>query len=634
MRYEQTMSTPTAADSTSGESGSGTRPRLQGFGRFRFDPDTGELWRDGHAVRLAPKPAKVLGVLLDADGELVTRREIELRVWGDLPIDLNRSVNFAVRQIRSALGDTADAPTYIETLPKRGYRFIAPIRHTALEPSAPPASRPPQASSFFRRPRFIAGLCLGLVLWVGIAVRGNGLTAPEATARPMLAVLPMEQLGDPGPDAHLATGLTDELITILARLDPERLGVIARTSSGRAAQSGQSDAEIATTLRAAYLVGGTVRPGADGVRINVRLVDATDGEVLWADRYVETVPVSAEVEMEIAAHVADALRTQLIPDLAVPVPEGARTVAAAVRDAYRRGQYLLQQGSDQMDDAETLLRQALAMDSTYAPARAALGQMLLRRRRNEEGRRELREAMRQDPTLAAPHIAMGIDALYTRWDMTEAGRHFERARALEPGNVLSHHPYSYFLSIAGRHDEAIAEMETALELDPVSPLVNGDVGRIYYRAGRFKEAKERCERTVQLVPEDAAALSCLVNIHMLEDNPQGALRWARVLMGEHQPPPAADSSAVDAAAAMTDYFQWRLTAMRRAAENGRFTYVAMAQAALFLGRREAALDALETALDLRSPVLPQVPGDPCFAILEGDPRYEALVEAMGIGARA
>jgi len=573
-------------------------------------------------------------MLLEADGELVSRREIELGIWGDIPIDLNRSVNFAVRQIRSALGDSADAPTYIETLPKRGYRFIAPIGRVGSEPATPASPPPLAAPSFFTRSRFVVGLCLGLVLWIAVAVRGNGLTTPDATARPMLAVLPMEPLGDPGDDAHLASGLTDELITIMARLDPEHLGVIARTSSGRAAASGQSDTDIASTLRAAYLLGGTIRPGTDGVRINVRLVDAADGEVLWANRYVEPLPVSAEVELEIAARVAAALRARLIPNLAVPAPNGARAVAAEVRDAYRRAQYLLQHGLDRMEDAEALLRQALAIDSTYAPARASLGRLLLRRRSSEEGRGELRAAMRMDPTLAAPHIALGIDALYTRWEMADAGRHFEQALALEPGNVLSHHPYSYYLSIAGRHEDAIAEMEAALELDPVSPLVNGDVGRIYYRAGRFAEAKKQCEATVQLVPDDPAALSCLINIHMLEDNPRGALRWARVLMGEHQPPPAADSSAAGAAAAMTEYFEWRLSAMTRAAEAGSFTYVAMAQAALFLGRREEALDSLETALALRSPVLPQVPGDPCFAVLDGDPRYQALLEAMGIPASA
>lgn len=618
---------PAPPDHPSGsQPNEGASSSLHSFGRFRFDVATGELWRDGHAVRLAPKPAEVLKILIGAAGQLVTRSEIEKQVWGDVPIDLDRSVNFAIRQIRSALGDSADSPTYVETLPKRGYRFIAPVSTRGVEPEAaeaPPASRP-------RRWWPVAAVA-ALAVVAALSTRAGGAPAAESGDRPMLAVLPLTQLGESNEFDFFVSGLRAELITRLARLDPDHLGVIARTSSWRASRSSDTDEQIGQELSAAYLLSGTVTGDQDNVRVNMRLVSSADGEVLWSQRYVESVPTSLELEFEIATRVGEALRGRLVPDL---VPRRLATavvpVSAETREPYLRGLYLLEFGRRRLDDALDFLNTAVSTDSTYAPARAALGRALIMNRDREAARVHLQRAIDLDPDLADPHIALAVDALYARWDQATADRHFTRAVALDPGNVLSHHPYSYHLSIAGRHEEAIRTIETALRLDPVSPLVNGDVGRIYYRAGQFDQAKRQCARTLDLVPDDATALSCLINIHMLEGREDLALPFAQTMVDAQAPDANLVLEEASPEAAMRDYFAWRVASMRRVIDRGGDAFVALAQAALFVGDTDVALDALEAALARRSTILPQVPGDPCFAILKGNPRYEAVIAAMGI----
>ena len=604
---------------------------LIAFGQFTFRQSTGELHRQGHAVRLAPKPTEVLRVLLGSAGSLVTRREIELAVWGDVPIDLDRSLNFAIRQIRSALGDGADSPRFIETLPKRGYRFIAPVSG-GPRPDAPTEL----ASREGRWPSRTAGAGALLLLATAVALLAAGGWPFGGTAsevRRMLAVLPLDEAASAEEPPYFASGLTDELITRLARLDPARLGVIARTSSRRAARTRQVDADVARDLQADYLLRGRVTRADGMLRVSVRLVRGGDGAVVWADRYVEPGPASLDLEFEIARRVADALRERLIPDLA-PVPPTARPrrVSAVGRDAYLRGGWLLRAGRARATDAEALFREALAEDSLWAEAHAALGRSLLTQDRDEEGRRHLARALALDSSLPEPHVSLAVDAFYTLWAPDTARHHFERALELDPGNVLTHHPYAYFLSIMEDHDGAIREMEEALRLDPVSPLVNGDVGRIYYRARRFDEAERQCLRTLELQPTHRTALSCLVNLHLLSDDPVSARPFALRLLEAD----GADSTVVrrvterPAAEAMDAFFHHRVTALSGIIERGGFAHVALAQAHVWLGQTDEALSALERALERRSPILPQVPGDPCFAVLRDEPRFQAVIAAMGI----
>ena len=604
------------------------------FGQFRFDLGTGELWRDGHALRLAPKPAQVLAVLVRSAGSLVTRRTIELQVWGDVPIDLDRSVNFAIRQIRSALGDSADAPLYIETLPKRGYRFIAPVGAANGPGSSPdaeiapksvrdgPAPTPPSLS------RRLLPFAVVLIIATGIGVlaldlAGSGSRPASDTGRTMLAVLPLESRDSGDDHDYFASGLTDEIIARLARLDPNRLGVIARTSSRRVATlTGGSDSDVAARLSADYVLRGTVTPTGADLRVTMRLTSGEDGTVLWAERYQASIPTSPDLEFEIAARVGEALRDEAVPELAKARPPEA-TPSPAARDALLRGSWLSRLGPDRREQAVALVREAIDADSTYGPAWAALGSLLLSRDRRL-GVEYLQRAVALTPTHVPAHVSLGRNALYWDWDMEAAGEHFRRALELEPGNVLSHHPYAYYLSIAGLHEDAMRHIETALDLDPVSPLVNGDVGRIYYRARRFEEAKRQCRRTIELAPGHEIARSCLLNIAMLEGDPAAALPHARFLLGT-------DSLALDDAAdPMRTYFEMRRAEWKQAAESGQNAWVALAQAHIFLGERDKALSALEQALANGSPVLPQVPGDPCFGILAGDPRFESILQQMGI----
>lgn len=600
------------------------------FGTFRFDSRTGELRRGPHLVRLAPKPAQVLSLLVGAEGQLVSRADIERAVWGDTPIDLDRSVNFAIRQIRSALGDRAEAPIYIETLPKRGYRLIAPVSWEAEGGAAERPEGTPRSARDWTRVAGAAAVIGVVALVVGVAWgRTTSPVSAEGVVPTTLAILPFDERRAEAEDRFFLDGLTDELITVVARLDPHRLAVIAPTSARLAAAAASTDGAIAEALTARYLLRGAVSDAEGAIRINVRLVDAADGSVVWADRFLGRDVGSADLQYEIASRVAGALREPLALDARLP---SVRPVSDEARDAFLRGNYLLAQGWRRNEEAIETLEEAVASDSLYAPARVALARALIRWERRAEARSHLHEAVRIDPTHAPAHIVLGSDALYGLWDLDAAETHFERALALDPGNVLSHHPYAYYLSIAGRHEEAIAEISAALRLDPVSPLVNGDVGRIFYRAGRFDEAEEQCARTLDLDPGHAAALSCLINIRLLADDPDGALPYAMASLAE------ADSARLDLDAmrslpadeAMERYWLGRIEGLRANIERGWDGWVQLAQAYVWLGRTDEALDALEEALARRSSILMQVPGDPCFALLSGLPRFDAIVTEMGL----
>lgn len=598
------------------------------FGQFAFDPGSGELFRSGRPVHLAPTPARVLARLLRAPGKVVTRDRLELDIWGQRSDDGGRSLNFAIRQVRTALGDAADSPRYVETLRARGYRFIAPVEREGPpdhDAAAPPAGRIARKAGGWR-PTLLAPALI-MIAWV--AMRGADPVADGAP--PMLAVLPLERLSADSTDEYFVTGLRDELITALARLDPERLGVIGRGSVERYRGDPRSAAQIARELGVDYVIEGSVTPEADRVRVVVSLVDAQDGTLVWAERFEHAEPTTVELERAIAARVA----TAVAPEVGTAVAgRGERAGPGAVaREHYLKGRYLLRHGPpDRLREAIDWLRQAVEAAPEYAAAREALGLSLRRAGRFEEAQRELERSLRLEPRSTEARVALADDALLRQWQPVRARRHLELAVAIDAGSVLGHQAYARYLSLLGEHERAIAEIRTALRLDPVSPLVTADVGRIYYRAGRFEEAERFCAKTLELLPDAESASYCLINIAMLRGRPADAVPEALRILAARKAEEATVSAVrgAEASVAMTRFWRWRLEWLRSLAAGGAAVDVPIAQTHLWLDEPEQAIDALQRALESRSPVLPLVSGDPCFARLHDDPRFQRIVASTGL----
>jgi TolB-like protein/DNA-binding winged helix-turn-helix (wHTH) protein/Tfp pilus assembly protein PilF len=618
------------------------------FGAFELELSSGELRRSGVLVHLQQQPAKVLALLARRSGELVTREEIQREVWGETFVDFEQGLNYCVKQIRSALGDQADTPRYLETLPRRGYRFLAPVQgisQVSPPPEAAGAAVVLHPESPAARPRHRT-LAAGLVLVVAIAalVWFRPRAAPPPT-RVMLAVLPFENLsGDPAQE-FLSDGLTEELTTELARLRPERLAVIARTSANVYKKSAKPVDEIGRELGVDYLVEGSVRRDGDRLRVAAQLVRAKDQTHLWAESYDRPAADTLALQDDVARRVVAALEGRLLADRAagsrpsVPKP--------AAYDAYLKGRYELARRippdarKAPQPSSAAAFEQAIALDPTFAPAWAGLASAAVAGVDDgtlapadgfERARAAATKALALDEALAEAHVALAAVALYHDWSIDEAGAHYARALALDPGRAASHHAYAGFLSAQGRHDEAIAAMETARRLDPLSAAVNGDVGWYFYMARRYDEAIACYRRTLELEPGLRWVRAFLVDALARAGKWSEARDEALVVL-QRPGVPADDVERVrrlEAHEAVREF--WRGTARRAERSNrpdAEFIAVRHAQ----LGDGEHAIEWLRRAVEVRSRwVVPLLGSDPAFDPWRTDARFLVLRDRVGLGS--
>lgn len=639
-------------------------------GDLTLDPDTGELVRDGEPLPLAAQPASVLALLMRRAAEgsgrrLVTREEIRRHVWGDeVCVDYEQGINAAVRQVRSALDDRADSPHFVETVPRRGYRFIAPVEvETAGEPAAargapptPPAngpqgtgeqaddapasapsgpSRGPHSAALpgpARLGRLVAAVVLPLLLAAGVLatwIGGQG-ESPRPAAAPRLVVLPFTNLsGDPS-DAWLGRGLSEDLSAALSRRYAARLSVIARTSARRLGAAGEppvregrpSVREAVARLGVDYAVEGSVRRQGDDLRVAARLLRA-DGRQLWAGTYDRSVADALAVQRELGDKIARALALHLLPREAGVTADGAAdagpmAAAPAAYEAYLRGRDLLSR-RHQVGTAEALrwLQRAATLDPSFAPAWVELARALRFRYPPRRGivrvRGALERALALDDTYAPAHLMAATVHFYYDRDRRAAGRHFRRALELHPGYAEAHHAYAGWLAAGGRHREALRQVEQARALDPLSPAVNADVGWYRYFARDWDGAVAASRRTLELDPGFFWARRSLLLALVAAGEGEAAVAVAReeLVDGDAavEVPDArrAALAALDAARAVGEwntaldaYWGWRLAARRAEAERGYLSPVFLADLHMARGDGTAALAELERAADEHS----------------------------------
>ena len=481
------------------------------FGVFELDTSAGQLMKSGRRVALAPQPLKVLEVLARRPGELVTREELRQAIWSaDTFVDFEQGLNFCIKRIRSVLGDNADSPRYIETVPRRGYRFVAPVSEVALkgEADSTPAAllTEPRAStrSASRWPVIataaaVAAIAGTLALW---SPWRSPPVAP-ATGRTMLAVLPFEHVG-PAGDEYITDGLTDELIGYLGGLDPERLAVIARTSTARYKGQRKSAHEIARELNAMYLVEGSVRHVDGHLRVTAALVRAADQTQVWSATYEDPLENPRGMHRQLAEAIGNEIRLKVSP------PAPARRVEAGARQLYLQGRFFWSQRREESyKHAIELFEKAVQRDPHYAAAYAGLADayallgstsnaILGRADAMARARSAAEKAIAIDPTEPEAHASLGFVKMHFDWDWEGAEASFKRAITLNPSYATAHHWYAYYLVSRNRLDEALAEITLARQLDPLSPAITRDVGEIHYFAGRYPEAIQYCREALAM----------------------------------------------------------------------------------------------------------------------------------------
>lgn len=612
--------------------------RLLRFGRFEFDPHTLDLRREGTPVRLQPQPARVLALLLERPGRLWTRRQLQDEVWPDETSQITRDqgLNTCIRQVRDALGEHAAAPTYIETHRRRGYRFIAPVQ--VIEERQPAPVRrlfPPRLGAI------LAATALLLAVAVAFAAsRLDGDRPQAARARAptqvRLAVLPFTNLsGDPRQDIFVE-GLTAEVTTRLAGLDPERIRVIAHTSTRRYRGSAKTVAEIGDELDVDYVLDGNVRSHAGVIRVGVQLIRASDQTHVWADQLDRPLESFLDLQRDIGRRLASSLGLPLAAG-DEPAASGSK-LSPQARLSYLKGRYLL--GHETLEGAQrsvAYLREAVEIDPDFALAHALLAEALFWTDQRAAAERAARRALELEPNLAEAHVVLANIKLDRDFDWETARAHYEQAIAAAPGRSEYHHAFAHYLSAVGRSAEALERLALASDLDPLSPTVHGDEGWVQYWAGGYEAAAARCREAAKLMPRairaraERCALQALARLGRYEEAREHALHIMK--LADADPAAIANASGVPAPDGLAAYFAWAVEQRNRATALGSDSFYALARGYADLGRTEDALRALERALETRPRGLVLVAVEPRFEALRGHPRFRRIVNAIGLPTR-
>jgi len=637
--------------------------RLDGpvrFGVFELDLNTGELRKAGARISLPEQPFQVLEALLDRPGRLVTREELRQRLWpAETFVDFDQGLNAAVRRLRDALGDSADTPRFVETLPRRGYRFIAPVTAPSLPEAPVPSrganesgqegSRSPEPRRAPRRltrawtPVLVAAIALvsAVILWTAGYLRwppaASRLSAPSG--RLMLAVLPFENLtGDPDQE-YVGDGLTEELIAQLSRMDPLRLGVIARTSAMQFKKTFKRADGIASELGVTYLVEGSVRTIGNRIRIAALLIEARSETHLWADQYES----DAKNLLTLQREVAEAITRQITTSLRVPRPNvnadsRRHTTIAEAYEHYLRGQYHLgQDTADGLQKAKEHFGRAIELDRSYALAYSGLADtytllgsdgFMPMSEAYPLGRSAALKALELDDTLGEAHNSLAAITVdyYFRW--AEGGRHFERAVELNPNYETALQFYSFYLACMGRPEEALAFAERARRLDPVSPNAQMNLAIILYFARRYDEAITQIGETFELAPDFGPAHVLLGRVYVakgMHDRAVEELEHAQRLMGL-RPDVVTPHAYVLARAGRRREALATLDELRRISKPRDPAPFRIAMVHIGLGEADLAFEWLQSAFEARDWQIALLNVEPAFDGLRSDPRFAAILE--------
>jgi TolB-like protein/DNA-binding winged helix-turn-helix (wHTH) protein/Flp pilus assembly protein TadD len=626
-------------------------PSLTGvrFGTFEFEPDSGELRRHGLRVKLRGQPIEVLTLLLQRPGEAVSREELQKRLWpADTYVDFEHSLNAAMGRLRTALGDSADAPRFIETVAGRGYRFIAPVSRPAEEiPKALPVAaqdqKPGQKPVRRRRRVWLTGATAGFVLLALIVITLPGVrdTIRNRNFSPIrsLAVLPLANLsGDPQQD-YFVDGMTDALRQHLEGFSSLR--VISRTSSMHYRGSSKPIPDIARELNVDAVVDGSVLRSGDRVRINVELVLARLDRHLWSNSYEGDLRNVFFLQAEVARKIADDVRVTLTPrDRARLARVRASNPDAYL--AYSKGRFFWNKRSEQdLKKAIGFFQQAVDKDPDYALAYDGLADcwlplgwygFLSPAETFPYAKAAVRRALRLDDSLAEAHTSLAFVNLYYDRDWTGAEREFRRAIDLNPNYANGHHWYAEFLSLVGRHTEAISESQRARELDPLSIIIDTWVSSRYFFARQYDQAIEEGRHAVEMEPGFGPARLVLGQAY----EQKGMLKEAIVeferassLSGGGSMYAASLAHALGGAGRRVEALKVMDDLSSRAARGFVSSYD-LAIARLGIGDKDKAFELLRAAVEERSPRVAFLGVDPRFGGLRGDGRFRALLRSIGL----
>ena len=488
------------------------------FDNFELDVRAGELRKGGVRLRLQGQPIQVLATLLNSAGELVTREQLRAQVWPvETFVDFDHSLHNAIARIREVLGDSAGTPRYIETLPRRGYRFIGTVERVGIENSLPPATAEPDREAPVvparRKPRaiLIAGLLAILVIPAALVVRYA--VAHRAAATPPVhsnAVLPHDNFsGDPAQE-YFVDGMTDELITDLAKIGALR--VISRTSVMQYKGTKKTLPEIARELNVDGIIEGSVMRSGQRVRITAQLLYGPTDKHLWAETYERDLGDVLSLQSEVARAIAQQVRAQVTPQQQARFVT-ARRVNPEAYDDYLRGRFFLSNEftmAQPLNEAKTFFEEAIRKDPGFALAYSGLADTYLylaifRQVSPELARQRAEEALRHaaalDDSIGEIHDTLAVLSWRYNWDWDAVERELNKASALAPSYICAHEDRAEYLAFRGRRSEAEAELAKSLDLDSSASSALTELA-VDYQLRDFNRLIEASRRRIALNPNE------------------------------------------------------------------------------------------------------------------------------------
>ncbi len=635
---------------------------LYEFGEFRLDAQNRTLRRGVEPIPLTPKAFEVLLLLIQHSGQVVTKDELMKAVWADSFVE-ESNLTQTVFMLRKSLGESLDQ-RYILTLQGRGYRFAAEVKEVPQNGRLKDKARetpsislntstlnaqPLSVESPLRSKRswlLIAGaVTVALVAILGIYVRWSGSRAQAKApgARVMLAVLPFQNLTGDSTQDYFSDGLTEEMITQIGNLNPQRLGVIARTSVMRYKNSATPLDQVGHDLGVQYVIEGSVRRDADKVRVTAQLIQTKDQTHIWARQYDRELKGLLTLQSEIAQEIADEIQLTLSDRKSGPTQNALSPQNYEAYDLYLKGQYFFNKRTVAgLQEAIRYFQQATVKDPNFARAYAGLADScalmpgysgLPPNQFMNPARAAAMKALALDERLPEAHTALALIVQNYDWDWETSEKEFRRAIELNPNYATAHQWYAEHLMWRGRFDEALQESERARQLDPLSLIIAADNGAIWYFSRRYDRAIEKWHSVLEMEPDFPRA--GLIAVAYAE---KGMSAEALAVIEKRRPtdsaPPwwywslkayiyARTGQRAQAHHALDELLQLN----RRSPIDSRI--LAWNYAAL--GDKEQALAFLEKAYVQHSTELITLKVNPAYDSLRGDPRFQDLLRRVGLG---
>jgi TolB-like protein/DNA-binding winged helix-turn-helix (wHTH) protein/tetratricopeptide (TPR) repeat protein len=632
------------------------------FGTYEVSLQSGEVRKAGLRIRVQQQPMKLLEILLERPGEVVTREELRNRVWADESFgDFDQAVNIAIAKLRSALGDSAENPRFIETLPKRGYRFIPnvsvvdadarPRRPESADrdlpatesghklqgtgPTVAPAT--PKRRLWSMRPVIVAlALVLSLSILAVWLFRSRG-RAP--TGIRSLAVLPLDNLSADNSQNYFADGMTDELITDLAQISALR--VISRTSIMVYKGARKPLPQIARELNVDAVVEGTVLRSGDQVRITAQLIEASTDRHLWSQSYEGDLRDTLALQNRVARTIADQIRINLTPQEQAAL-KSVKVVNPEAYESYLKGRYFWnKRTADGLKVALAYFNQAIEEDPKYAQAYSGLADtyallgdwqyaVMPPKEAFPKAKAAAIKALELDSALGEAHNSLAFVMDGFDWDLDSGGKEFRRAIELNPGYATAHHWYAWHLSLLGRYDEAIAEMRKAENLDPLSLIINADLAELLVLAHSYDESIRQSRKTIKMDPNFALAHNQLAQAYLqkhMYDEAVAELQKA-VQLSDGSPTCIANLGRAYVVTGKRSEAVKLLSDLKKRSNLGHSNASEIAMIYASLGDTDQAMNWLEKGYEER--FNPGVLLRPGFDPLRSDPRFQNLVHRIGL----